>query len=84
MNWKSVILTVIFISAFAFLGDAQCSQCKLVAEASGVDKDAEILGITNTTNINQGILYIMAVPYIILMFLFRKQISRLFKGLKKA
>ena len=66
------------------MGDAQCSQCKLIAESSGMDKTNEILGIENSSNINQGILYIMAVPYLILMILFRKQISRLFKGLKKA
>lgn len=84
MNWKSVLLTALFVGAFVFMGDAQCSQCKLVAEAAGVDKDAEILGISNTSNINQGILYIMAVPYLILMFLFRKQIARLFQKVKKA
>lgn len=83
MNWKSITLSALFILAFVFLGDAQCSQCKLIAESSGLDKTNEILGIENSSNINQGILYIMAVPYIILMVLFRKQISSIFKRLKK-
>jgi len=35
------------------------------------------------SNINLGILYLMAVPYILLMFLFRKKIIGFFKGLKR-
>jgi hypothetical protein len=31
------------------------------------------------TNINSGILYLMAIPYLLLMFLFRKKIVSLFK-----
>ncbi|MDX1651382.1 MAG: hypothetical protein R3277_02745 [Brumimicrobium sp.] len=58
---------------------AQCSQCKLLAEQSGDTAADELLGGDNGNNINTAILYIMAVPYIILSFLFRKQIKDLFK-----
>lgn len=58
---------------------AQCSQCKLLAEQSGNPADDKLLGDSGGNNINSAILYIMAVPYIILTFLFRKQIKRLFK-----
>jgi hypothetical protein len=58
---------------------AQCSQCKLLAEQSGNPADDKLLGDSGGNNINSAILYIMAVPYIILSFLFRKQIKRLFK-----
>ncbi len=38
------------------------------------------------SNINTGILYLMIIPYLLLMFLFRKPIIAFFKGLfaKKA
>jgi Na+/alanine symporter len=52
-----------------------CSQCKLMAEQGvGVDDT------TFASNINSGILYLMAFPYIILLILFRKQIIRFLKS----
>jgi hypothetical protein len=36
-----------------------------------------------TSNINFGILYLMAVPYLLLTFLFRKRIIGFFKGLRR-
>jgi Na+/alanine symporter len=41
------------------------------------------VGVDDTTfasNINSGILYLMAFPYIILLILFRKQITRFLKS----
>ena len=35
------------------------------------------------TNINSGILYLMIIPYLLILFLFRKQIVGLFKKLFK-
>ncbi|MEY3084956.1 MAG: hypothetical protein RL037_1136 [Bacteroidota bacterium] len=55
-----------------------CSQCKLLAE-QGAEADENSFG----TNINSGILYLMLIPYLILMFLFRKQIYRFFKHILK-
>jgi Na+-driven multidrug efflux pump len=34
------------------------------------------------SSINTGILFLIAIPYLILMFFFRKQIARLFKRKK--
>ena len=78
---KMVLLSIILIMLVLFVPDvsAQCSQCKLLAEQSGNGVDAELLGDDNGNNINTAILYIMAVPYIILSILFRKQIKRFFK-----
>lgn len=58
-----------------------CSQCKLLAE-QGSEMDENSFG----TNINTGILYLMVIPYMIIMFIFRKQIIAFFKQLfaKKA
>ena len=75
---KIVALVTVIALIVLFIPDVygQCSQCKLLAEQSA--KDDEILGSGGNT-INTAILYIMTVPYIILAFLFRKQIARLFK-----
>ena len=77
---RTILLIIVAIFLINFGADAQCSQCKLLAEQASMDD--EILGAKPST-INTAILYIMAVPYIILTFLFRKQIARLFK-IKKA
>ena len=51
-----------------------CSQCKLLAE-QGSELDESSFG----SNINYGILYLMIIPYLLIMFLFRKQIFAFFK-----
>lgn len=49
-----------------------CSQCKLLSEqGSGLEESS--FGST----INSGILFLMVIPYLILMFLFREQIKNL-------
>jgi hypothetical protein len=53
-----------------------CSQCKLVAE-QGSEMDEASFG----TNMNTGIMYLMIIPYFLLLFLFRKRIIAFFKGL---
>lgn len=73
------VVILILLSIFSPEVSAQCSQCKLLAEQSGNGVDAELLGDDGGNNINSAILYIMAVPYIILSILFRKQIKRFFK-----
>jgi hypothetical protein len=55
-----------------------CSQCKMLAE-QGAEVDEGSFGST----INSGILYLMVIPYLILMFLFRERIFRFLKGLLK-
>ena len=75
---KWIILAVLF---FIVLGDNEliaqgCSQCKLLAE-QGSELDEASFG----SSINSGILYLMILPYLILMFLFRKYIFRFFRSL---
>jgi hypothetical protein len=53
-----------------------CSQCRLLAE-QGSELDEASFGST----INTGILYLMVIPYLLLMFLFRKKIIGFFKQL---
>ena len=81
MNKVATIGFVLLLFVLLAIPDAaaQCSQCKLLAEQSGGAMDDEILGTSGKNNINSAILYIMAVPYLILMFLFRNQLKQLFK-----
>lgn len=51
-----------------------CSQCRMLSE-QGTELDESSFG----TNINSGILYLMVIPYLLLMFLFRKRIFAFFK-----
>jgi hypothetical protein len=83
MNKIVAIGFLILLFALIAMPDfaAQCSQCKLLAEQSGGAMDDEILGTSGKNNINSAILYIMAVPYLILMFLFRNQLKQLFSRL---
>ena len=74
-----VKLLGLFIALFSFSQEllAQgCSQCKLLAE-QGSQADESSFG----SNINFGILYLMIIPYLLLLFLFRKQIIDFAKNL---
>jgi hypothetical protein len=53
---------------------AQCAMCKATAEIQAED---------DGSSINTGIIYIMVIPYLILLFAFRKKIGHLFRELKK-
>ena len=59
----SAFLLAIVLLAMALPADAQCVMCKAVAEDSAADGG---LG----AGLNKGILYLMAVPYILLSALF--------------
>lgn len=72
-----VVLAAILVVDVAF--GQGCSQCKLISEqAAGHGGSDEA---TFGSNINYGILYLMAVPYILLMVFFRKRIVSGFKSL---
>jgi hypothetical protein len=73
---------IIFVAIFGLMAFTSssfgqgCSQCKLLAE-QGSELDESSFGST----INTGILYLMVIPYLLLMFLFRKKIIGFFKQL---
>ena len=70
--------TLLVLIALFFIYDSYgqgCSQCKLLAE-----QGSEIGEDSFGTNINYGILYLMAAPYILLLIFFRKRIKGLFKA----
>lgn len=71
---NKITLTLCFIFIWSCNTFSQgCSQCKLLSE-QGSDLEESSFG----SNINIGILFLMVMPYLILMFLFREQIKRLF------
>ena len=68
------ILFVLLVLVLApELTEAQCAMCKAAVQSSEGQKNSVAAGI------NKGILYLMAVPYLLLMFIFRKQIVSLWK-----
>ena len=59
------LVQVVIICGFLFfpaVSDAQCAMCRAVLESSGENSMAE--------GINDGIVYLMAIPYILVAFLF--------------
>lgn len=81
---KGRIILLVFLALFVvdFAFGQGCSQCKLVAEQS-TELDEASFG----SNINYGILYLMAVPYVLLILIpllvYRKKVFALLKGRKK-
>lgn len=53
---------------------AQCAMCKQAAESSLKSNPNSM-----ARSLNSGILYLMAVPYLMLAFIFRKQLIQLWK-----
>ncbi len=63
------------ISHFEFISQG-CSTCR--AQIINSSKDDFTIG----NGLNIGILFLMIIPYIVLFFLFRKQIVNFYKTLK--
>jgi hypothetical protein len=75
MKVKLLGLFLAFISLSQCIYGQGCSQCKMLAEQNaGLDENS--FG----SNINGGILYLMIIPYLLLMFLFRNQILGFLKS----
>lgn len=70
----SIILLLILLPEIT---EAQCAMCKASVESSQGQKNSVAGGL------NQGILYLMAVPYLLLAFIFRKQLITLWKVIRK-
>ena len=79
MKIRQLILTFAVLFGCAAHSLAQgCSQCRMMTEqGSGLDEGS--FG----NNINSGILYLMIIPYLLILFLFRHRIISFFRGLAK-
>ena len=69
----AIIMLVVFIADSSF---AQCSMCRKIATDGASTKAAG-----NT--LNKGILYLLALPYFLMGFFFRKQITGFVKRFLK-
>jgi len=67
---------IVLLLMFPNLMDAQCAMCKASVESSQGQKNSVAGGI------NHGILYLMAIPYVLIAFIFRKQIVALWKSFR--
>lgn len=85
---KHLLLTAVAIALIALVPDVAvaqgCAMCKAVVEngsgGAGVFGGDSALG----RGLNTGILYLMAVPYLLLFLLFRKRIVAFFKEFAQA
>jgi len=62
MKYKHIIPFIVFVFLIPQIGEAQCAMCRAVLESEGNTSSAE--------GINNGIMYLMAVPYILVGVLF--------------
>ncbi|MCU0361031.1 MAG: hypothetical protein MUF75_10000 [Bacteroidia bacterium] len=76
-RFKYVFSLVVFLLLMLYPIDfsAQCAMCKEAAESS-LKNDPKSMA----RSLNSGILYLMAVPYLMILFIFRKQIVNLWKS----
>lgn len=72
---KRIILLIVLLSLFYFNAEAQCAMCKQSA-ASTLDNDPNSVA----KGLNSGILYLLALPYILVAIVFRKQLIALWKN----
>ena len=77
-KWMAGAALFVLISAQDLYAQG-CSQCRLLAE-QGSELDESSFG----SNINSGILYLMIIPYLLILFLFRKRIISFFRTLFKS
>jgi len=72
---KKIIIAVLVVLVISQLDiSAQCAMCKSAAEST-LKSDPKSMA----RSLNSGILYLMAVPYVLIAFIFRKQIKQLFQ-----
>ncbi|MFZ4785258.1 MAG: hypothetical protein ACOYLH_07245 [Flavobacteriales bacterium] len=75
---KKAIVLLVFMAS-SFMTFAQCAMCRANAESASQHVDKGI-----GESLNSGILYLMGIPYVLLMTVgivfFRKRIAAFFKG----
>jgi hypothetical protein len=76
MKLKLSLFLILIVTMVQRAWTQGCSQCKLLAEQGSGLEEASF-----GSNINSGILFLMIIPYLILMFLFREQVKNVFSKL---
>jgi hypothetical protein len=76
---NKIILLVFTVALNIWEVAAQgCSQCKIISTQQSSPNEMDETAFTS--NINYGIVYLMAFPYLLIMFFYRKQIITFFKN----
>lgn len=77
-NFKILFSFILLLILMVIANDvlAQCAMCKANATSSLQN------GSSIAKGLNTGILYLMAIPYLLLAFIFREQIKSLYFRLK--
>ena len=76
MKFKLSLFLVLMVTMAQSALTQGCSQCKLLAEQGSGLEEASF-----GSNINSGILFLMIIPYLILIFLFLEQFKNIFSKL---
>jgi Na+/H+ antiporter NhaC len=73
-NYSLAVFVVVLVAFSPLDFSAQCAMCK---EAASSSLKANPTGMARS--LNSGILYLMAVPYLMILFIFRKQVVQLWR-----
>ena len=79
LKGRYILITICILAIVIFLGNysfGQCSMCRKIATDGANTKTAG-------ASLNTGILYLLAMPYLLITFFFRKQIFGFMRGLLK-
>jgi uncharacterized membrane protein len=75
---KSTAITIVVLLFLVLVSSPEVSaQCAMCKEAAATSLKANPNGMARS--LNSGILYLMAVPYLMILFIFRKQVIQLWK-----
>jgi membrane glycosyltransferase len=70
------VLTLLCISILFLLADASYAQCSMCQKIATDGANSKMVA----ASLNHGILYLLALPYCMLAFIFRKQIIGFMRG----
>jgi len=78
MNRKKTILlsALLLLLLLPAVNFSQCAMCKAAAESSIKSNPKSI-----AKGLNKGILFLMAIPYLVVAIIFRKELMQFFKNL---
>ncbi|CAN5525987.1 hypothetical protein BH11BAC1_BH11BAC1_30680 [soil metagenome] len=71
-----IFISFLVLSLLSISASAQCAMCRAVAESGSTNGQHVGAGLNN------AILYLMAVPYILILLFFRKRIWTFLKELR--
>ncbi len=77
-TFKKIGFALLLLVLFSQAAFSQCAMCKAAAE-SDLQNNPHSLA----KGINEGILFLLVIPYILVAFFFRKELLHFFKNISK-